>query len=375
MCADRVQSNRLTAGRGESPALSRRGLLLGAAGLAATVGLVGEVGGMPRAYAAVTKPTIHATDAWGAKKPTETLEIVPRKPTHILVHHTAGKNVSDYSQEHAYALAREIQDSHIDRGFGDSGQHFLVTRGGHIAESRHRTLETLATKNSFVHGAHASGANAFTIGIEHEGTYTDELPPQELWDAMITLIAYLCQEYGVPLNNIRGHRDFTMTECPGHRLYPELAQIRADVAKKLGVAEPEPVDNYQNLVESQGGYRVSAMQHLLNQHGADLTADGKFGAKSEAAVIAFQKANGLVADGECGPKTWPELVVTVRLDDKNDAVKALQVALTYRGFPLSVDGSFGPATDEALKAYQDSRGLEADGVCGPKTWISVVREV
>lgn len=375
MCVECASTNEIHAGRGGSSGISRRGLLLGAAGLAATVGLVGDVGGMPRAYAAVTKPTIHPTSAWGAKDPVEKLKIIRHKPTHVLVHHTAGDNVADYSKEHAFKLARSIQNSHIDRNFGDSGQHFLVTRGGHIAESRHRTLETLATRNSFVHGAHASGANAFTIGIEHEGTYTDELPTDALWDSMTSLLAYLCQEYDIPLNNIRGHRDFTMTECPGHKLYPELAKIRADVAKKMGVSAPKPVDNYQNLVESQGGYRVKAMQLLLNEHGASLTADGKIGPKSEAAVIAFQKANGLVPDGECGPKTWPKLVVVVRLKDKNEAVKALQVALTYRGFPLVADGSFGPATEEILKAYQDTRGLVPDAVCGAKTWVSVLREV
>lgn len=374
MC-DECASTTATVEQASGSGISRRGLLLGAAGLAATVGLVGDIGGMPRAYAAVTKPTIHPTSAWGAKDPVEKLKIIHHRPTHILVHHTAGKNVTDYSKEHAFKLARAIQDSHIDRNFGDSGQHFLVTRGGHIAESRHRTLETLATRNSFVHGAHASGANAFSIGIEHEGTYTDELPTEALWASMIDLLAYLCQQYDIPLNNIRGHRDFTMTECPGHKLYPELAAIRADVAKKMGVAAPKPVDNYQNLIESQGGYRVKAMQLLLNERGASLEADGKFGAKSEAAVIAFQRKNALVPDGQCGPKTWPKLVKKVRRDDKNDAVKALQVALTFRGFALAADGSFGPATEETLIAYQKTRGLVADAICGPKTWISVLREV
>lgn len=362
-------------GRGGSAALTRRGLLLGAAGLAATVGLVGDFGGMPRAYAAVTKPTIHPTATWGAKTPTETLEINDYKPTYILIHHTATGNSTDYSKEHAFALSRSIQNSHLGRGFPDTGQQFTVSRGGHITEGRHRSLETLATGDSFVFGAHVGGANAYCLGIEHEGTYTELLPPTALWDSMISLVAYLCQQYGVPVNNIRGHRDFNMTECPGHKLYPELAKIRADVAKKLGQAAPELVDNYQTLKEKVGGYRAKAMQGLLNQHGATLKPDGDFGAKSTAAVIAFQKANALVADGVCGPKTWAKLVVTVRPKDDNDAVLGLQVALTYRGFPLAADGSFGPATEKTLKAYQATRDLVTDGICGPKTWVSVLREV
>jgi peptidoglycan hydrolase-like protein with peptidoglycan-binding domain len=35
--------------------------------------------------------------------------------------------------------------------------------------------------------------------------------------------------------------------------------------------------------------------------------DGVFGAKTEAATLAFQKARGLTADGIIGPNTWSEL--------------------------------------------------------------------
>jgi peptidoglycan hydrolase-like protein with peptidoglycan-binding domain len=40
------------------------------------------------------------------------------------------------------------------------------------------------------------------------------------------------------------------------------------------------------------------------QRAVGVTADGKFGSKTKAAVIAYQKAHGLVADGVVGIKTW-----------------------------------------------------------------------
>ena len=41
-------------------------------------------------------------------------------------------------------------------------------------------------------------------------------------------------------------------------------------------------------------------------------AIGTFGPKTEAAVIAFQKANGLTADGIVGDGTWNKLFPTTQ---------------------------------------------------------------
>lgn len=49
-------------------------------------------------------------------------------------------------------------------------------------------------------------------------------------------------------------------------------------------------------------------QWQLNRHGAALTVDGIFGSKSTAALKSFQASHGLVADGICGPATRGELI-------------------------------------------------------------------
>jgi hypothetical protein len=63
---------------------------------------------------------------------------------------------------------------------------------------------------------------------------------------------------------------------------------------------------------------------------------------------------------------------------KGEEVKTLQRMLNALGYTdanekaLTVDGSFGPATLYALKAYQNANGLEVDGYCGKQTWTSLL---
>jgi peptidoglycan hydrolase-like protein with peptidoglycan-binding domain len=54
----------------------------------------------------------------------------------------------------------------------------------------------------------------------------------------------------------------------------------------------------------------------------------------------------------------------LRRGDKGEPVKELQRLLGG----LVVDGSFGPLTEAAVIAYQQTNGLKVDGVVGPETW-------
>lgn len=66
----------------------------------------------------------------------------------------------------------------------------------------------------------------------------------------------------------------------------------------------------------------------------------------------------------------PEL----KLNSNNEYVTLLQKCLRYTGHYFdSIDGNFGPNTDKALKAYQQSHGLYVDGICGKITWKTLVK--
>jgi len=52
-------------------------------------------------------------------------------------------------------------------------------------------------------------------------------------------------------------------------------------------------------------------------------------------------------------------------------VRSLQEALAHRGFDVTVDGAFGPQTQQALLAYQAQTGLPSNGVAGEETFASL----
>jgi hypothetical protein len=58
----------------------------------------------------------------------------------------------------------------------------------------------------------------------------------------------------------------------------------------------------------------------------------------------------------------------LKVGSQGPAVKCLQKLL---GEPTKVDGKFGPATQRAVKDFQKSKGLKADGIVGEKTWSAL----
>ncbi len=59
--------------------------------------------------------------------------------------------------------------------------------------------------------------------------------------------------------------------------------------------------------------------------------------------------------------------MTLREGDTGPEVEELQKALNAKGAALKEDGDFGPATESAVIAFQKAVGLNADGIVGPLT--------
>jgi len=61
-------------------------------------------------------------------------------------------------------------------------------------------------------------------------------------------------------------------------------------------------------------------------------------------------------------------MTVLKLNAKGDSVRLLQELLHKNGYDVSVDGTFGKATENAVKAFQLKNNLISDGIVGTKTW-------
>jgi hypothetical protein len=129
------------------------------------------------------------------------------------------------------------------------------------------------------------------------------------------------------------------------------------------------------LRQRDQGPWVKKLQQLLNALGFGAgPEDGIFGPKTRDAVIRYQRAYRLTADGIVGPRTWGSLLShVVRYGDKGPLVKLLQSILASYGVnPGPVDGVFGPRTLEAVRNAQQAADVAVDGVVGPETWKALL---
>ena len=65
-------------------------------------------------------------------------------------------------------------------------------------------------------------------------------------------------------------------------------------------------------------------------------------------------------------------MLPVQLGERSNAVAAVQRRLAANRICVAVDGEFGPRTRRALMAFQRAHGLTADGVVGKHTWGALV---
>ena len=152
--------------------------------------------------------------------------------------------------------------------------------------------------------------------------------------------------------------------------------------KLFALGEIKSDEEYTALSYGDSGDAVLKLQRRLRELGyMTANATGTFGTATKSALVDFQKAAGLTADGVAGNATQVALYAanapakgantisgTLKVGDKGTAVTELQKRLIELGYlTTSATGTYGEATKAAVKEFQQLAGLTADGVAGTAT--------
>jgi hypothetical protein len=137
----------------------------------------------------------------------------------LVFHHSASYKSDDT------ATLLNIQDTHRShRGWADIGYHYLVGKSGTVYEGR----------DIHVRGAHVEGYNTGSVGLCLMGDFDSAHPNDAQIGAAIGLTLWLTNQLG--LTHLAGHKDFTMTQCPGNNLVVYLDSIAANAGLERGTA-------------------------------------------------------------------------------------------------------------------------------------------
>jgi peptidoglycan hydrolase-like protein with peptidoglycan-binding domain len=210
-------------------------------------------------------------------------------------------------------------------------------------------------------------------------------------------------------------RDFVAPADPGASASPEANSEINMFNKPFYAGEQKPVRKEKTISAGADGPEVAAIQQRLQIHGFAIgTIDGSYGSRTTSAVNDFQRANGLNSDGIVDKGTWTALAAdpvqapkawkkdapiqndaSVPSKATNDAtantttdapttvtiltkgssgskVKTLQARLEVGGYaPGPIDGIFGARTIAAVKSFQESQGLNANGMVDEITWKAI----
>jgi putative chitinase len=82
----------------------------------------------------------------------------------------------------------------------------------------------------------------------------------------------------------------------------------------------------------------------------------------------LRKAKAALADGAAPADNGGDQPI-LRKGATGGAVARLQEMLQSKGIAVNVDSNFGPGTEQAVIQFQTAENLTADGVVGPDTWL------
>lgn len=134
---------------------------------------------------------------------------LPRHPTLRYPHRPLGQ-IRYLVLHHSGAAARfdaaEIAAEHVQvNGWPGIGYHYVIGPTGLTSYCQDPTVSS----------HHAAQFNPVAVGIALLGDFRSASPDPRQLAAAADLLAWLCQQLGLPRQAIRGHGELVVTDCPG----------------------------------------------------------------------------------------------------------------------------------------------------------------
>ena len=129
-----------------------------------------------------------------------------KRPEHIILHHSLTKDGKTVSWS-------AIRRYHVHKlNWSTIGYHFGIELVGERYEILMGRMETRT-------GAHCLGHNNNSIGICFVGNFDIDVPEHSQLIVGMNLIRSILERYGLDLDAVKGHCDFSGKTCPG-KLFP-----------------------------------------------------------------------------------------------------------------------------------------------------------
>ena len=202
-----------------------------------------------------------------------------------------------------------------------ASSNYGISSDGLIACYVPEEYRSWATSNA------ANDQRAITIEVANDGGAPDWHVSRAALGSLVDLLVDICQRNGIPelrwkadksligkvdKQNMTVHRWFANKACPGDYLFNLHGSIAADVNAKLrgeNTDKPKKMEVAKPTIKKGAkGDNVRLLQKNLNYFGCGLKEDGSFGPASVAALKAWQTKYGLTVDGSYGPKSYKKML-------------------------------------------------------------------
>lgn len=223
----------------------------------------------------------------------------------------------------------------------DAKAHATAMSNGNLAGTVHYYVDSKNIYQTLEHqdGAYAVGDGNGAYGITNRNSINIEIcvnPETNYYvavDKAEQLAAYLLKQYGWGTDRLKRHYDASRKHCPrriiDEGLWNSFVKKTAAYMGNTSASYADTAEKKTYLCKGDSGSEVKTLQENLIRLGyscGSTGADGDFGDKTDAAVRAFQKDNGLVVDGLAGEKTQAKIE---DLLNKKELTKVESNAIKY----------------------------------------------